>query len=175
MGTRADFYVGRGQDAEYLGSVSWDGYPDGFDTPFYHAVSETQYRAAVVSISEERDDWTDASEGWPWPWNTSRTSDYAYAFDEGKVYAAWNDYWWELTDSGACDPFNQLEENYDYDSPEYHEAKAELEKTLQRVDYPDMKDRAMSPEEQLNRSGLIVITSGPAGVNVVQTGKVNKD
>jgi hypothetical protein len=29
MGTRADFYVGRGETAEYLGSIAWDGYPDG--------------------------------------------------------------------------------------------------------------------------------------------------
>jgi len=26
MGTRADFYVGMGKDAEWLGSVAWDGY-----------------------------------------------------------------------------------------------------------------------------------------------------
>jgi hypothetical protein len=29
MGTRADFYVGRGPDAEWLGSVAMDGYPSG--------------------------------------------------------------------------------------------------------------------------------------------------
>jgi hypothetical protein len=29
MGTRADFYVGRGKDAEWLGSVAFDGYPSG--------------------------------------------------------------------------------------------------------------------------------------------------
>lgn len=31
MGTRADFYVGRGKDAEWIGSVAFDGYPDGFE------------------------------------------------------------------------------------------------------------------------------------------------
>jgi hypothetical protein len=29
MGTRADFYIGRGTEAEWLGSVAWDGYPGG--------------------------------------------------------------------------------------------------------------------------------------------------
>ncbi len=28
MGTRADFYVGLGEQAEWLGSVAWDGNPD---------------------------------------------------------------------------------------------------------------------------------------------------
>jgi hypothetical protein len=31
MGTRADFYVGRGGQAEWLGSIAWDGYPSGID------------------------------------------------------------------------------------------------------------------------------------------------
>jgi hypothetical protein len=29
MGTRADFYVGRGETAEWLGSIAWDGNPGG--------------------------------------------------------------------------------------------------------------------------------------------------
>ena len=27
MDERADFYVGRGEDAEWLGSITWNGYP----------------------------------------------------------------------------------------------------------------------------------------------------
>ena len=27
MGTRADFYVGRGDAAEWIGSIAYDGYP----------------------------------------------------------------------------------------------------------------------------------------------------
>lgn len=26
--------------------------------------------------------------GWPWPWEDSQTTDYAYAFDGGKVWAS---------------------------------------------------------------------------------------
>lgn len=29
MGTRADFYVGKGPNAEWLGSTAMDGYPEG--------------------------------------------------------------------------------------------------------------------------------------------------
>ena len=33
MGTRADFYIGKGTDAEWLGSIAWNGYPDGIGRP----------------------------------------------------------------------------------------------------------------------------------------------
>ncbi len=31
MGTRADFYIGRGPTAEWIGSLPLDGYPEGID------------------------------------------------------------------------------------------------------------------------------------------------
>lgn len=31
MGTRADFYVKRTDHLLWLGSIAWDGYPDGID------------------------------------------------------------------------------------------------------------------------------------------------
>lgn len=30
----------------------------------------------------------DRLDGWPWPWEDSSTTDYAYAFDGGRVYAS---------------------------------------------------------------------------------------
>ena len=45
MGTRADFYVGRGESAEWLGSVAWDGNPRGIDDP----VLTTPVRAPAMS------------------------------------------------------------------------------------------------------------------------------
>lgn len=161
MGTRADFYVGRGPDAEWLGSVTWDGYPDGFDTPFYRATSESQYRGAIMAVAKERNDWTSPEEGWPWPWETSRTSDYAYAYDDGKVYAAWNDCWWEIKpdDQYFGDPYSMLEDGHEYNSPEYLAAKEKIEKSLTRVDYPNMKDKQADHETIMKKSGLIVATS----------------
>ena len=87
MGTRADFYVGRGKDAEWLGSFAWDGYPDGVDKDILEATDEKDYRTKVVGMFTERDDGTLPEHGWPWPWNDSNTTDYAYAFDDGKVWA----------------------------------------------------------------------------------------
>jgi hypothetical protein len=66
MGTRADFYIGRGKDAEWLGSVAWDGYPHGFDRPgLMDATTEADYRAAVAAELDSREDATKPTDGWP--------------------------------------------------------------------------------------------------------------
>jgi len=89
MGTRADFYVGRGKNAEWLGSVAWDGYPGGFDRQgLMDATNEDGFRAAVAAELASRDDATTVENGWPWPWKDSHTTDYAYAFDGGTVHAS---------------------------------------------------------------------------------------
>ena len=87
MGTRADFYVGRGSEAEWLGSIAWDGYPDGIDTLVLGATTEEQYRDAVREFLA-REDATRPEMGWPWPWDDSNTTDYAYAFDRDRVWAS---------------------------------------------------------------------------------------
>jgi hypothetical protein len=112
MGTRADFYVGRGEGMEWIGSIAWDGYPDGI-TPntdkrraqweggptlpvggswpegehLFDATNEATYRERVERFFRHRDDVTLPERGWPWPWDTSHTTDYAYALDNGKVWA----------------------------------------------------------------------------------------
>ncbi len=92
MGTRADFYVGVGKDAEWLGSIAWDGYEieeaDDVKTPAHRvrrAQTEADYRAAVQAFLESRDDATYPKDGWPWPWEDSNITDYAYAFVDGEV------------------------------------------------------------------------------------------
>lgn len=89
MGTRADFYVGRGNDAEWLGSIAYDGYPDGIPEDLLNATTEDEFRNSVAAMSTW-DDWTRPEDGWPWPWEDSRTTDYAYAFDldEKRVLAS---------------------------------------------------------------------------------------
>lgn len=87
MGTRADFYIGRGIEAKWLGSIAWDGSPDGMSKVFLNAKSETKFLVEIKKLSK-RDDWTKPEMGWPWPWETSHTTDYAYAYDNGTVYAS---------------------------------------------------------------------------------------
>ena len=89
MGTRADFYLGRGADkARWLGSIAWDGSPDGVPEPLRKATTSEAYLKELTDFARTRDDWTSPDHGWPWPWDTSRNTDYAYAFDDGQVFAS---------------------------------------------------------------------------------------
>jgi len=94
MGTRADFYVGRGEKAEWLGSIAYDGYPEGLTgddgvgeslvaTP---CGSEAEWRERVAKFLASRENSTQVADGWPWPWTDSGTTDWAYAFDGAVVY-----------------------------------------------------------------------------------------
>ena len=76
MGTRADFYMGRGPDAEWIGSIAWDGYPEGI-TPkggkwpdgahLFDAQTEEEYRERLEDYFERREDVSRPEHGWPWP------------------------------------------------------------------------------------------------------------
>lgn len=109
MGTRADFYVGRGENAEWLGSIAWDGYPDGLPIdivrpPDAAPMRESEYRASMDVFLSERDDATRPTDGWPWPWETSHTTDYAYAFEGGTVYACcFGHRWYRANDPALND------------------------------------------------------------------------
>lgn len=140
MGTRADFYVGRGEDAEWLGSIAWDGYPDGgIPDEIKTADSEDGFRRTVAAFIDCREDGTVPSDGWPWPWETSHTTDYAYSFEAGKVYASsFGSSWW------AADA--ERPENDDGDASE-------------ATVFPDMSSRQnVTPGR---RSGVMVVESKP--------------
>jgi hypothetical protein len=102
MGTRADFYVGRGEAAEWLGSVAYDGDPSGWasgdagvelticqDEPHPDSILEAktsgQYVRRVAAMLAVCHHATLPAQGWPWPWETSHTTDYAYCWDAGEV------------------------------------------------------------------------------------------
>lgn len=135
MGTRADFYVGRGEHAEWLGSIAWDGYPDGIEASVLRAKTESTYRRLVVRMIEGRDDGTKPEQGWPWPWDDSRTTDYAYAFDSKRVHASCFGHQW----------FDPL--------------KDQPEDTPKSAVFPDMSTRKNAVYSG-SRSGLIVIGRG---------------
>jgi hypothetical protein len=112
MGTRADFYVGRGETAEWLGSIAWDGYPDGIDKQVLGCQSVEAFKHAVADFLKARHDKTLPEQGWPWPWETSSTTDYAYAMDSGVVYAScFGGPWFECTTPEAQPPEDDNETN----------------------------------------------------------------
>ena len=133
MGTRADFYVGRGADAEWLGSIAWDGceIPDSIR----RAKDRGAYRKAVKRFLDGRDDATFPKDGWPWPWNDSGTTDYAYAFDGKRTYGCvFGGQWWSAKKEPDMDTL-----------------------TGPKAVFPDMKDKqrvTVGP-----RSGVIVISA----------------
>jgi hypothetical protein len=141
MGTRADFYVGRDQDAEWIGSIAWDGYREGIPEAVLKAESEEAFRAAVANFASERDDWTSPDQGWPWPWNDSGTTDCSYWFfgdhvsdDHGGVY---------------CSCATPMPE----DDAEYEALKSAGE----RIRFPDMSARKNVTLGR--RSGVILLGS----------------
>jgi hypothetical protein len=100
MGTRVDFY----SDREWLGSLAFDGYRI-HEMKEQHtsrsedsrlcwliktAMSDAAYRQAVAGLLKINDDGTVPSDGWPWPWDDSCTTDRAVVFTDGTVkHYAW--------------------------------------------------------------------------------------
>jgi hypothetical protein len=92
----ADFYVGLGDDAEWIGSLGDLGTPSHqdrfglFGPPVTgDAYTEASFRDIVGSIVgaaiEDGYGW-DASYGWPWGHPDSNGTDYAYAYVNGTIH-----------------------------------------------------------------------------------------
>jgi len=136
MGTRADFYLGRGERAEWLGSIAWDGYPPGLDDALSADMTHEQFMVAIGKLSE-RDDWTGPKDGWPWPWENSRTTDYAYALDDGKVWVSRFGWPWATWTEASSEEF-------------------EWDRSGAKTAFPDMTERKNVTYGQ--RSGVILLT-----------------
>jgi len=142
MGTRVDFYLGRGESAEWLGSYPFDGHPasvfDQASELFAQPLTEAAWREWVARFLADRDRSTTPELGWPWPWDDSRTTDFAYALDDGVIYGSSFGYEWFRVDPNAED-FGQPDDDGD-------------EKTAV---FPDMSARKAVTYGP--RSGLIIL------------------
>lgn len=88
MGTRADFYIQEEKilkSTDWLGSIAWDGYPEGIDPEIINAINATDFLVKFLTFVKDRKDFTPREYGWPWPWEDSLTTDYAYVFKDDKV------------------------------------------------------------------------------------------
>ena len=130
--------MGRGKDSEWLGSIAWDGYPLGVPQDLLLCSNEHFFREEVARFILSKDDGTTPKDGWPWPWEDSRTTDYAYAFDLGKVWAS----------SFGTEWFDPL-------GPEPED---DLPKT---AEFPDMTDRQNITFGK--RSGVLIFSSQKPG------------
>lgn len=127
MGTRADFYVGRGPEAEWLGSIGYDGYPGGIGKEVLESTSEEGFRAAVAKFFAECDHHTEPSQGWPWPWNDSHLTDYSYAFDGNEVWCSSFGKPWFQVASGDEPTYYESWEEFDKDMVASHFDEEEIE------------------------------------------------
>lgn len=138
MGTRADFYT-REKDGKmkWLGSIAWDGYPDGIPESILKTRTKSTYTRLVNKFINGEDSGTKPEDGWPWPWNDSNTTDYAYIFEKDKkVYSSnYGSKWFN--------PLNPPEDD------EFYEGK-------HIPDFPDMSD--IKNVTFGKRSGLIVVS-----------------
>ena len=92
----ADFYIGLGEDAEWLGSLSADGTPAELDavnlfgpTADGELYTEATFReivAATLAKAVEADRGYDANDPWPWPYPSSHGTDYVYVFVNGTIH-----------------------------------------------------------------------------------------
>lgn len=90
MGTRAQFFVGDPRDLEnreWLGTIAWDGYPDGDCAALAKASSEVGFRALVKHLKDTRRDFCDpAKNDFPFPWKDDLfLTDCTYALFDGAV------------------------------------------------------------------------------------------
>jgi hypothetical protein len=149
MGTRADFYLGKGKDAEWLGSIAWDGYREGIPHEILSCHDEQEYRTLVTEFIAGREDGTKPEHGWPWPWNNSSTTDCSYWFWGGKVWDARGEY-----QSEVYAPCDEPEPDWGNVDDEEAATKRWLDGN-DEVYFPDMTQKKNTTLGK--RSGLIVI------------------
>lgn len=140
MGTRVDFYVGKGKDAEWIGSIAWDGYREAIDPEILLCKSESAFRHAFAEFIKDRNDATLPEQGWPWPWDDSGLTDCHYWFFDGRC--------WE--GRRERDKFGEV----------YVPCDELYDKWLtgrERVEFPNMKDKQNVTLG--NRSGVIIFQS----------------
>lgn len=127
MGTRADFYVGRGKKAEWVGSIAWDGSLKGLrengdaheiSARIIGATNEADFRKAVNEFICAREDGTAPAQGWPWPWETSASTDYAYAWDDGVWMSHFGAPWRDATGPECVEPWHDCSHYAWYHFPE---------------------------------------------------------
>lgn len=173
IGTRCDFYIGRGVKAEWLGSIAWDGNPESVLGEKKHDLGECktdkEWRDRVGNFLREREDATLPERGWPWPWEDSGTTDYAYAFDRNAVYVSrFGEAWliWKAWQARGATP-NEWDE-YDRRQAVFDEGKADEAPLKPSVPRPkDLKKTAKFPDMTDKKnvrfdkgSGLIFFQAG---------------
>lgn len=86
MSTKADFYVGVGKNAEWIGSIVHNADPDEFDDPILTARSEKVFRLAIKELLDNRCDSIYPGSPKAQPLGNN-AADYTYYFNKFQVRA----------------------------------------------------------------------------------------
>ncbi len=192
MGTRADFWTRDNKGKmDWLGSIGWDGYPDGIDDSLLKSKNIQQFKKEVKKFLTDRmkdctvcngtqqdptgkhsicfecptKDSTFPEEGWPWPWETSRTTDYAYVFDkETNQIVIGGDEDYTIEEEWKYNKYLKRVEKYNETCDAlFQKEELDLEEWLKKygkcdiiLKFPDMKiveENIFKP----NKSGIVVM------------------
>ena len=81
--TKADFYIGTGISANWIGSIFGDGSVERIPLNILICGNETLYEELAVEFLTERKGAIKTNgDKWPWLWPDSRMTDYSYLFVE---------------------------------------------------------------------------------------------
>lgn len=86
--TKADFFLGRGDNSVWLGSVGSHGRPETLNREIVRAESEAAFTIAVGSMVQTLPQGVWPELGWPWRWPNSGQTDYTYVFDDGQIFVS---------------------------------------------------------------------------------------
>jgi hypothetical protein len=84
--TKADFFLGRGRDSVWLGSVGSHGRPEMLNREIVCAGSREAFKRAVGAMVRTLAQGVPPEMGWPW--RNGRTTEYTYAFDDGEIFVS---------------------------------------------------------------------------------------
>jgi hypothetical protein len=153
MGTRADFYVRKDEQMEWVGSITWDGYEIG---NVGGAKDEASFRRRLNKFFSYRDDVTLPDNGWPWPWNNSKLTDEIWVWncEDNSIYRG-HDHEGKYEDNTTAQYFSKgmgqfgyTEKGEEIENPDRSQLKGWI--------LPDMKD-IKNVKLGGKGSGLIVI------------------
>jgi hypothetical protein len=157
MGTRADFYIGNGEKAKWLGSIGWDGSPSNIPPSIKLATKPKQFEDEVISFIKISQG-TLPEMGWPWPWNNSSTTDYSYLFIDNKVYISW---------FGQNAYPAMLYDNFEEDKENYLDVSFPDMSSLKNVTFDSKRSGLMIvnvPKEELKNQQNILLAEPPGGI-----------
>lgn len=85
MSIKADFYVGIGPDAEWLGSIFKGGSVWEIPTSIFIQVNQTMFEEMVLELLSSKESVVhDRGDKWDHDWSDSRLTDYTYMFDPAR-------------------------------------------------------------------------------------------